>query len=74
LLVAGGGQLDGFALAGADGRFVWADARIAGQKVIVSSPQVAQPRAVRYGWADNPAANLTNRSALPASPFRTDVK
>jgi sialate O-acetylesterase len=74
LLAAGGGKLEGFAVAGADGKFVWADATIAGDKVIVSSPQVTQPKAVRYGWADNPAANLTNRAALPASPFRTDVK
>jgi sialate O-acetylesterase len=53
----GGGKVEGFALAGADGRFVWEDARIDGQKVIVSSPQVAEPRAVRYGWVDMPAAD-----------------
>jgi sialate O-acetylesterase len=74
LVARGGGKVEGFAVAGADGKFVWADARIDGQKVIVSSPQVAEPRAVRYGWADNPAVNLTNRADLPASPFRTDVK
>jgi sialate O-acetylesterase len=74
LIAAGGGKIEGFAIAGADGKFVWADAKIAGRTVIVSSPQVAQPKAVRYGWADNPAVNLSNRAALPASPFRTDVK
>jgi sialate O-acetylesterase len=74
LVARGGGKVEGFAVAGADGKFVWADARIDGQKLIVSSPQVAKPRAVRYGWADNPAVNLTNRADLPASPFRTDVK
>jgi sialate O-acetylesterase len=74
LVARGGGKVEGFAVAGADGKFVWADARIDGQKVIVSSPQVAEPRAVRYGWADNPAVNLTNRADLPVSPFRTDVK
>jgi len=74
LVARGGGKVEGFAVAGVDGKFVWADATIDGQKLIVSSPQVAEPRAVRYGWADNPAANLTNRADLPASPFRTDVK
>jgi sialate O-acetylesterase len=74
LVARGGGKVEGFAVAGADGKFVWADARIDGQQLIVSSPQVAEPRAVRYGWADNPAVNLTNRADLPVSPFRTDVK
>jgi sialate O-acetylesterase len=72
LLAAGGGKLEGFAIAGADGKFVWANARIDGERVVVSSPQVRKPRAVRYGWADNPAVNLTNRAGLPASPFQTD--
>jgi sialate O-acetylesterase len=62
----------GFAIAGADRRFVWADARIDGETVIVSSPAVLKPIAVRYGWADNPTANLANKAGLPASPFRTD--
>jgi len=74
LLARGGGPVRGFAIAGADGKFVWADARIDGQKVIVSSPEVAVPKAVRYGWADNPEATLTNRAELPAAPFRTDVE
>ncbi len=71
-LSARGGPLKGFAVAGADRRFVWADARIEGRTVVVSSPQVAEPVAVRYGWANNPACTLVNGAGLPASPFRTD--
>jgi sialate O-acetylesterase len=67
-----GGPLKGFAIAGADRKFVWADARIDGDSVVVWSPNVSQPVAVRYGWADNPAVNLYNGAGLPASPFRTD--
>ena len=62
-----------FAIAGADGKFVWADAVIKGDMVVVSSPQVPEPVAVRYAWSDNPEdANLRNRDGLLASPFRTD--
>lgn len=71
-LKTSGGPLRGFAIAGEDRRFVWADARIEGDTVIVSSPKVVKPVAVRYGWADNPSANLYNKADLPASPFRTD--
>ena len=71
-LVARGGQLEGFAVAGPDRRFVWADARIEGDKIVVSSDQVPMPVAVRYGWAINPKGNLYNGAGLPASPFRTD--
>lgn len=67
-----GGPVKGFAIAGADRRFVWAEARIQGDTVIVSNPSVPRPVAVRYGWADNPIVNLSNKSGLPASPFRTD--
>src|SRR5215213_9006073 len=67
-----GGPVKGFAIAGEDRRFVWADSRIEGETVIVSSPRVQTPVAVRYGWADNPIVNLSNRAGLPASPFRTD--
>ncbi len=67
-----GGPIKGFAIAGEDRRFVWADARIEGDSVIVSSAKVSKPVAVRYGWADNPIANLYNKAGLPASPFRTD--
>ena len=67
-----GKPLRGFSIAGADHKFVWAEAQIAGDEVIVSSPAVPQPIAVRYDWADSPDGNLTNNSAIPASPFRTD--
>jgi len=72
LKAAGGGKLVGFAVAGADKKFVWADAAIAGETVVVSSATVAKPVAVRYAWGDNPACNLTNAEGLPGSPFRTD--
>jgi sialate O-acetylesterase len=65
--------LKGFTIAGADGQFVNAEASIEGNTVIVSSPVVAQPKAVRYGWAMVPEATLFNGTKLPASPFRTDV-
>jgi sialate O-acetylesterase len=71
-LVAKGGDLVGFAIAGADKKFVWAKAKIDGDTVVVSSDQVAGPAAVRYAWADNPKCNLYNKEGLPASPFRTD--
>jgi len=64
--------LTGFAICGEDRKWVWADARIDGNKVIVSSRQVEKPVAVRYGWADYPVVNLCNAEGLPASPFRTD--
>ncbi len=71
-LEARGGELKGFAIAGEDKKFVWAKAEIQGDKVIVSSPDVPKPVAVRYGWADCPVVNLWNKDGLPASPFRTD--
>lgn len=62
-----------FAIAGSDSTFVWADARIDGNKVVVWSDEVDNPIAVRYAWADNPeGANLYNEEGLPTSPFRTD--
>ena len=68
------GKLQHFAIAGEDRNFVWADAVIKGNKVIVSSPEVPAPVAVRYAWADNPDnANLCNKEGLLASPFRTDT-
>jgi len=72
LVAQGGGPLRGFAIAGEDKQFVWAEAKIEGDKVVVSSPQVKAPVAVRYAWASNPDCNLYNRAGLPASPFRTD--
>ena len=71
-LVAKDGQLTGFAIAGADRKFVWADAVIDGKTVIVSSPEIAKPVAVRYAWDINPVCNLYNQAGLPAVPFRTD--
>ncbi len=64
--------LKGFAIAGADREFVWADAKIDGDSIVVSSDEVPAPVAVRYAWADNPVCNLYNEEGLPASPFRTD--
>jgi sialate O-acetylesterase len=66
----GGGPLTGFEIAGSDGRFVPAEAKIDGDTVVVSSASVQQPASVRYGWADNPTSNLINKEQLPASPFR----
>ncbi len=68
-----GGPLRGFAVAGADRKFVRAEAVIRGRQVVVRSPLVAAPAAVRYGWADLPVVNLANAQGLPASPFRTDT-
>jgi sialate O-acetylesterase len=73
LMSTDGGKLRGFAIAGDDRKFVWAEAMIDGKTVVVSSPQVAKPVAVRYAWAINPVCNLYNRAGLPASPFRTDA-
>ena len=71
-LTAKGGPLKGFAMAGADGVFHWAEAKIDGAAVIVQSDKVAEPTALRYGWADNPECNLYNAEGLPASPFRIE--
>jgi sialate O-acetylesterase len=68
------GPLKGFAITGPDGKFVWGEATIDGDTIIVSSAKIDHPAAVRYAWADNPAANLYNKAGLPANPFRTDVK
>mgnify|MGYP000103161848 CR=1 FL=1 len=72
LMAKGGEPLKGFAIAGADRKFVWADAKIDGDAVVVSARDVAAPAAVRYSWANNPIGNLYNKEGLPASPFRTD--
>ena len=71
-LAAKGEKLTGFAIAGEDRKWHWADAKIEGNSVVVSSPDVAMPVAVRYGWATSPVINLYNKAGLPASPFRTD--
>lgn len=68
------GALDAFAIAGEDRNFVWADANFEGDTIVVSSPLVENPVAVRYAWADNPSRRnlLYNKEGIPASPFRTD--
>ena len=73
-LTVQGDSLKGFAIAGEDKKFVWAQAKIEGEKVVVWSDQIAKPAAVRYGWADNPDCTLSNSAGLPAAPFRTDAK
>lgn len=66
--------VQGFAVRGADGKWAWAHARIDGETVVVSSPDVASPVAVRYAWASSPTCNLYNAAGLPAAPFRSDAK
>jgi sialate O-acetylesterase len=69
-----GQKIRGFAVRGSDGAWQWADATIDGSSIIVSSPSVPIPTAVRYGWASNPIGNLYNGAGLPAVPFRTETK
>ena len=68
-----GSEIKGFAIAGADKKFYWADAKIERGTVVVSSSKVPNPVAVRYAWANNPVCNLYNGADLPAGPFRTDI-
>jgi sialate O-acetylesterase len=73
LIAGNNAPLKQFAIAGADKKFVWADAEIAGDTVVVKNQQVPDPVAVRYAWQTNPqGCNLYNKAGLPASPFRTD--
>ncbi len=72
LKVKNNDKLKGFAIAGSDHKFYWADAVIEKNEIVVYSPKVPFPVAVRYAWADNPDCNLYNGDDLPASPFRTD--
>lgn len=71
-LVVKGDRLEGFAVAGADHKFHWGEAKIIGDCVEVRCKDVPRPLAVRYAWADNPLGNLYNTAGLPAGPFRTD--
>lgn len=71
-LVVKGDKLEGFAVAGADHKFHWGEAKIVGNCVEVTCKDVPRPLAVRYAWAHNPLGNLYNTAGLPASPFRTD--
>jgi sialate O-acetylesterase len=66
------GAVKGFAIAGPDRIFVWAEATIDGEEVVVWNEQVPNPVAVRYAWANNPVCNLSNAEGFPAAPFRTD--
>src|SRR5690606_22028100 len=73
LTTKGSGSILGFEIAGADKQFYPAEARIDGETVVVSSPAVSKPKAVRYAWADDPGkSNLFNADGFPAAPFRTD--
>ena len=72
LMAKDGETVKGFAIAGEDHKWHWADAKIDGSSVIVHSDQVQHPAAVRYAWANNPTCNLYNKDGLPAVPFRTD--
>ena len=68
------GYLSGFAIAGADGKYQWAQAKIENNKVIVWNKEIQQPVSVRYAWGDNPDdANLYNAAGLPASPFEGHI-
>ena len=71
-LIVKGAKLEEFSIAGEDRRWVWAEAHIQGDTIVVSSPSVPNPREVRYAWQANPAATLFNGAGLPAAPFRTD--
>lgn len=74
MIAKGGNELQHFAIAGADKKYVWAKAVIEGDKVIVSHPAIANPVYVRYAWSDNPEfANLYNKEGLPASAFETHL-
>jgi sialate O-acetylesterase len=72
-LKASGDRLAGFQIAGADHKFVWADAKIEGNEVVVSASGVPEPAYVRYAWDTNPDATLYNGAGLPALPFRSDA-
>ena len=72
-LTVNGDTLSGFAIAGDDKKFVWADAKIVGETVVISAASVTAPVAVRYAWGDNPACSLSNKANLPAVPFRAAV-
>jgi sialate O-acetylesterase len=68
-LISKGGEVQGFELAGADGKFVAANAKIEGSNVVLSAEGLASPTAVRYAWANDPKCTLYNKAGLPAQPF-----
>jgi len=67
-----GGELQSFEIAGEDGKYVPATARIDGKTLVVTSPKVTAPKYVRYAWSNSPVVNLYNASGLPASPFTSE--
>jgi sialate O-acetylesterase len=71
-LITHGGVVEGFAIAGADRIFHWAEAKIEGDTVTLRTHKARRPVAVRYAWADNPRVSLMNQEGLPAQPFRSD--
>jgi sialate O-acetylesterase len=73
-LVNKGDDLEGFEIAGKDGKYVKADAKIDGDKVMVSADDVKDPQSVRYGWSDDPKCTVYNKSELPMGPFETQAK
>jgi sialate O-acetylesterase len=72
LTAKGGGMPEGFEIAGADRKYRPATAKLDGNSVVVASPDVTEPKYVRYGWKDVPAVNLYNSAGLPASPFTSE--
>jgi sialate O-acetylesterase len=75
LVAKNGEDLNHFAVAGEDGKFVWAKAKVENNKVIVWSDEISKPKIVRYAWADNPeGANLYNKEGLPASSFQVSLE
>lgn len=72
LVLRGDNDPKGFAIAGKNRKFVWADVQVEGDTVVVTSPEIAKPVAVRYGWDGDPVISLFNEAGFPASPFRTD--
>jgi len=71
-LTANGGQVTGFEVAGADGKWAAATAHIDGETVVANNPDIREPQHVRYGWANSPLCNLFNSEGLPASPFTSE--
>lgn len=74
LVAKGGGDVRGFEVAGADGKYASATGTIAGDTLLISAPGVSSPVSVRYAWAGNPVCNLYNKAGLPAGPFRATLK
>jgi sialate O-acetylesterase len=70
---APGGSLEGFAVQGGDGQWQWADAVIVGEQVIVDASKIVAPKALAYGWENNPTCNLYNRAGFPAVPFKLSL-